>query len=121
VDPWDISIDTCKKHGVPGTFRMSSWIPRDLDVPEDRDLVYAFSVFTHPPEEVAVTALRTLTRYMARGARLLLSIRPVEYWAIHDFSALSPRGYTRERAEAEHGRGYAFAPHDLPPVEGIVT
>jgi SAM-dependent methyltransferase len=120
VDPWDISIDACKKHGVPGTFRMSSWIPRDLDVPEDLELVYAFSVFTHLPEEVAVTALRTLTRHMARGGRLLLSIRPVEYWAIHDFSA-SARGYTRERAEAEHERGYAFAPHNRPPVEGIVT
>ena len=122
VDAWDRSIDACREHGVLGTFRPSAWIPRELDVPQDLDLVYAFSVFTHLPEEVAVTALRTLTRHMARGSRLLLSIRPVEYWATHDFATLATTGYSRLRAEKEHARaGYAFAPHDLPPVEGIVT
>lgn len=122
VDPWDRSIELCKEHGVLGTYRGSSWIPRDLDVPQDLDLIYAFSVFTHLPEEVAVTALRTLTRHMSQGARLLLSIRPVEYWAIHDFAAIASKGYSRQRCETEHARaGYTFAPHNLPPVDGIVT
>jgi len=122
VDPWDQSIELCKEHGVLGTFRTSSWIPRELDVPQDLDLVYAFSVFTHLPEEIAVTALRTLTRHMAKGARLLLSVRPVEYWAFHDFSLSAGTNYSRERVEAQHARdGYMFAPHNLPPVEGIVT
>jgi len=122
VDAWDRSIDLCREHGVLGNFRTSPWIPRELDVPQDLDLVYAFSIFTHFPEEVAVTALRTLTRHMAPGARLLLSIRPVEYWAVHDFTALLPKGYSREQTEAEHMRtGYAFAPHNRAPVEGIVT
>lgn len=122
VDPWDRSIDLCREHGVLGTFIPSAWIPRELDVPEALDLVYAFSVFTHLPEEVAVTALRTLTRHMAQGARLLLSIRPVEYWASHDFPRLAAQGYSRKRAEQEHARaGYAFVPHNRPPIEGIVT
>ena len=122
VDPWDRSIELCREHGVLGSFRVSSWLPRDLDVPQDLDLIYAFSVFTHLPEEVAVIALRTLTRHMSQGARLLLSIRPVEYWATHDFATLAPKAYSRKRSEAEHARaGYSFAPHHLPPIEGIVT
>ena len=122
VDPWDRSIELCQEHGVLGTFRVSPWIPRELDVPQDLDLIYAFSVFTHLPEEVAVIALRTLTRHMSQGARLVMSIRPVEYWATHDFAGLAPKGYSRKRAEAEHASaGYAFAPHHLPPIEGIVT
>jgi hypothetical protein len=122
VDPWDRSIALCKEHGVLGNFRPTSWIPSELDVPQDLDLVYAFSVFTHLPEEVAVTALRTLTRHMAPGARLLLSIRPIEYWAYHDFAALLSKGYSREWAEDQHRQlGYAFVPHDRPPIEGIVT
>jgi hypothetical protein len=121
VDPWDRSIDLCKEHGVLGTFRISPWIPRELDVPDNLDLVYAFSVFTHLPQEVAVIALGTLTRHMARGARLLISIRPIEYWAVHDFATLAASGYSRERAEADHAKaGYAFVPHNRPPVEGIV-
>ena len=85
-------------------------------------MAYAFSVFTHLPEEVAVIALRTLTRHLASGGRLLLTIRPVEYWSWHDFSGSAARGYSRERAEAEHrSTGYTFVPHDRPPIEGIVA
>jgi trans-aconitate methyltransferase len=122
VDPWDRSIELCKEHGVLGEVRMSSSIPRQLDVPEDFELVYAFSVFTHLPQEVAVISLRTLYRHMASGARLVLTIRPVEYWAWHNFSASTAKGYSRERSEAEHWRaGYSFVPSDHPKTEGIVT
>jgi hypothetical protein len=122
IDPWDRSIELCKEHGVLGDLRISPWIPRELDVPQDLDVIYAFSVFTHLPEEVAVIALRTLTRHLAIGGKLLLSIRPVEYWAWHDFSAAGTMGYSRERAEGEHTRaGYCFVPHNLPPIEGIVA
>ena len=122
VDPWDRSIELCKEHGVLADLRMSPWIPRELDVPQDLDVIYAFSVFTHLPEELAVIALRTLTRHLAIGGRLLLSVRPVEYWAWHDFSAAGARGYSRERAEGEHrSTGYTFVPHDRPPIEGIVA
>src|SRR5262245_12488039 len=122
VDPWDRSIALCEQHRVLGQVRISNWIPRQLDVPDDLDLVYAFSVFTHLPQEVAIIALRTLHRHMATGARLVLTIRPVEYWAHHDFTASKARGYSREASEAEHARGgYAFVPHDRPPVDGLVT
>jgi SAM-dependent methyltransferase len=122
VDPWDRSIELCREHNVLGDLRISSWIPRELDVPFDLDVAYAFSVFTHLPEELAVIALRTLTRHLATGGRLLLSIRPVEYWAWHDFSASGARGYSRERAENEHRTsGYTFVPHDRPPIEGILA
>ena len=122
VDPWDRSIELCREHGVLGQLRMSTWIPRELDVPQDLDLVYAFSVFTHLPEEIAVIALRSIYRHMASGARLLLTIRPIEYWAWHDFSSYSASRCSREQAEADHTRtGYAFVPHNRPPIEGIVT
>ena len=82
VDPWDRSIELCREHGVLGNLRVSPWIPRDLDVPGDLDVVQAFSVFTHLPEEVAVIALRTLSRHLVSGGRLLLTIRPIEYLAM---------------------------------------
>ena len=122
VDPWDRSIELCKEHGVHGDLRLSPWIPRELDVPRNLDAAYAFSVFTHLPEEVAVIALRTLTRHLVSGGRLLLTIRPIEYWAWHDFSSSIARGYSRERAEADHrASGYTFVPHDRPPIEDIVA
>ena len=122
VDPWDRSIELCKEHGVLGNLRLSPWIPRELDVPQDLDMAYAFSVFTHLPAEVAAIALRTLTRHLVSGGRLLLTVRPIEYWSWHDFAGSAARGYSRERAEAEHrGAGYTFVPHDRPPIEGIVA
>lgn len=122
VDPWDRSIELCKEHRVLGNLHISPWIPRQLEVPQDLDMAYAFSVFTHLPEEVAVIALRTLTRHLVSGGRLLLTIRPIEYWSWHDFSGSVARGYSRERAEAEHrSAGYTFVPHDRPPIEGIVA
>ncbi len=122
VDPWDRSIALCQEHGVLGNLRLSPWIPRELDVPQGLDMAYAFSVFTHLPAEVAVIALQTLTRHLVSGGRLLLTIRPLEYWSWHDFSEPAARGYSRERAEAEHrGTGYTFVPHNRPPIEGIVA
>ena len=122
VDPWDQSIAICKEHGVLGQVRVSDWIPRQLDVPDELDLVYAFSVFTHLSQEVSVISLRTIYRHMARGARLVLTIRPVEYWAWHNFSSSAARGYSRERAEAEHRSvGYSFVPFDHPQTEGVIT
>ena len=122
VDPWDRSIAMCEEHHVPGNLRLSNWIPRELDVPDDLDVVYAFSVFTHLPEEIAVIALKTLSRHMVSGGRLLVTIRPIEYWGWHDFAVSAEAGYTRERAEAAHTRrGYTFVPHDRAPIEGIVA
>jgi len=122
VDPWDRSIELCKEHGVLGNLRMSPWIPREIDAPQDLDMACAFSVFTHLPAEVAVIALRTLTRHLVSGGRLLLTVRPIEYWAWHDFAGSAARGYSCQRAEAEHqNTGYTFVPHDRPPIEGIVA
>ena len=120
VDPWNRSIELCQEHGVLGNLRISPWIPRELEVPRDLDVAYAFSVFTHLPEELAVITLRTLTRHLAPGGRLLLSVRPIEYWAWHDFSESGARGFSRELAESAHRRvGYSFVPHNRPPIEGI--
>jgi SAM-dependent methyltransferase len=121
VDPWDRSLDLCRDHRVPGQLRQSDWIPRALDVPQDLNFVYAFSVFTHLPEEIAVIALRTLSRHLVKAGRLLLTIRPVEYWGWHDFAGVRAAGHSRGRAESGHHRvGYAFVPHNRPPIEGIV-
>ena len=122
VDPWDRSIDLCKEHGVLGNLGMSPWIPRELDVPHELDAIYAFSVFTHLPEEVAILALRTLTRHLRSGGRLLMSVRPVEYRGWHDFSPTEAKGYSRDRCEGEHSTiGFSFVPLDRPPIEGILA
>jgi SAM-dependent methyltransferase len=122
VDPWDRSIELCKEHRVLGNLRMSPWIPRELDIPEEMDVVYAFSVFTHLPEEVATLALRTLTRHLRPGGRVLISVRPVEYWSWHDFTPTQSKGFSRERCEREHSSlGFTFVPLDRPPIEGIIA
>ena len=121
VDPWDRSIALCREQGVLGNLRRSPRIPRELDVPHDSTSP-RLSVFTHLPAEVAAIALQSLTRQLVSGGRLVLTVRPMEDRSWHNFAGAAARGYSRERAEAEHrDTGYTFVPHDRPPVEDIVA
>lgn len=120
VDPWDRSIEICHQCGLGGNFRQSDYLPETLPLPPlNFDFIYAFSVFTHLSHRAAAAALNVCRRYMADDGVLLITIRPVEYWAlppdihgVKDTSGLV----------AEHNkRGFAFSPHKRPAVDGDIT
>lgn len=121
VDPWDRSIDICRADGVLGRLAQSEYLPDALPFEGvSFDLIYAFSVFTHLSRRAADTALAALRRRIAPDGLLVVTIRPVEYWRHHTFS--DDRLPGRVELEALHEReGFAFKPHNRPPVDGDIT
>jgi trans-aconitate methyltransferase len=112
LDPWDESIRICQEHGVLGHLAISDWVPRALPFDGPFDLIYAFSVFTHLSEKTTHVALRTLRDYIADNGALAITIRPPEYWHLTE----------REEMLEEHNRhGFAFVPHERPPIDGDIT
>lgn len=120
VDPWDASIGHCHRHGLVENFLVSDYLPRSLPVGDAWfDLVYAFSVFTHLSMRTAKLCMETLRGYLQDDGLLVITIRPVEYWAA-DVHAKADN--TVEQMQALHRRdGFAFKPQNREPVEGEVT
>jgi len=120
VDPWTESIEICKKDGVLGNLAVSDYVPEQLPFTGTNfDLAYAFSVFTHLSERTSLKCLAALRARMADNALLVITIRPVEYWTIH---AGWDKGYTPDQLiEAHHRSGYAFFPHNRPPIDDDIT
>ena len=116
VDPWDESIKECEKHGVKANLAISDWVPRSLPFERHFDFVFAFSVFTHLSEKTANIVLQTLRKYIAADGLLVITIRPKEYWYIHDQGALAP-----QMIKMHDEKGFAFTPHNIPPIDGDVT
>lgn len=124
VDPWDQSIDLCRKAGLTKNVLMSDYLPLTLPVPESSfDVIYAFSVFTHLSERATKTCLTTLRKYVAPKGVLAITVRPVDYW-INPPEAVS-RLYSPElmdRMTTVHRQmGFAFLPHPRDPVDGDIT
>lgn len=116
VDPWDESINICKQDGVKGNLAISKYVPHSLPFEHRFDLVYAFSVFTHLSEKTARIVLMTLRKYVSEDGLLIITIRPKEYWHIHDNGAIST-----EMLKLHDEKGFAFKPHNRVPIDGDVT
>ncbi len=116
VDPWDESIKHCREHRVRANLAISDWIPRTLPFEHRFDLIFAFSVFTHLSKKTAHIVLDTLRKHVSHSGLLVITIRPREYWSFHEGGHLSSKMIP---IHDEHG--YAFVPHNRPPVEGEVT
>jgi hypothetical protein len=116
VDPWDESIKECEKHHVQANLAISEWVPRSLPFDKQFDLIFAFSVFTHLSEKTATIVLQTLRGYIISDGLLVITIRPKEYWDIHNQGTLAP-----QMKKMHDERGFAFTPHVLPPIDGDVT
>ncbi|MBV9653030.1 MAG: glycosyltransferase [Acetobacteraceae bacterium] len=120
VDPWDRSIEICTAARLPSHLAVSDYLPRSLPVGDRRfGLIYAFSVLTHTSERATRQALSVLRHYVEPDGLLALTIRPREYWEqLADFG----RAVDARRMLADHdAKGFAFAPHDRPAIEGDVT
>jgi SAM-dependent methyltransferase len=116
VDPWDRSIKECEAHGVKANLMLSDWVPYSLPFKRKFDLIFAFSVFTHLSEKTAQIVLKTLKEYIADNGVLVITIRPKEYWHIHNQGILEP-----EMIQAHDKGGFAFTPQDIPPIDGEIT
>ena len=121
VDPWDESIKICKQNGVKGNLAISDYVPRSLPFEERFDLIFAFSVFTHLSEKTTRIVLDTLRKYVSQDGVLVITIRPREYWPIHE--RVHPgQGVMASKMMAIHDeKGFAFSPHNRSPIDGDIT
>jgi SAM-dependent methyltransferase len=119
ADPWDQSLDICRKHRVPGHLAFCDYVPTRLPFLGNFDLIYAFSVFTHLSEKTADAVLKTLRGQIDDKGMLVITIRPPEYWNFHqDWRNGSSREQMLERHQNE---GFAFIPHELEAIDGDIT
>jgi SAM-dependent methyltransferase len=116
MDPWDESLELCRQHRLAGHLALSDWVPTSLPFDRMFELIFAFSVFTHLSENTCRVVLSTLRRHIAPGGVLLITIRPKEYWHIHNGGVLADPMIT-----AHSETGFAFTPHNLPPIDGDIT
>jgi SAM-dependent methyltransferase len=119
VDPWDRSLEECRKCGLTQNIFLSEYLPVDLPVGNIQfDLIYAFSVFTHTSERATLAALNALRQYVTSNGLLVITIRPVEYWKDLEGMADELRIDLIRRHRSE---GFAFLPHNRPPIDGDIT
>jgi Methyltransferase domain len=107
-DPWDSSLEHARKAAIPARLAKSDACPDVLPFAEVAfDLVYAFSVFTHLPERLALSCLSAIRKNMSVDGSLLITIRPVEYWleALHPSFAHADR---ESLVRSHEERGFAF-------------
>ena len=121
VDPWDLSIELCRKANLPGHLAVSEYLPVSLPIGDVKfDVIFAFSVFTHLSLRATDLALRTLQNYIGDNGLLVITIRPIEDGVVLlHVSDLIPDAARSVAAHREHG--FAFHPHVRPAVEGDVT
>jgi len=116
IDPWDESIQECEKHHLKANIALSEWVPRSLPYERKFDLIFAFSVFTHLSEKTTNVVLQTLRKYIHEDGLLVITIRPKEYWHVHNQGVLAP-----QMIKMHNERGFAFTPHNRDPIDGDVT
>ena len=116
VDPWDSSLEECRKHGLRIHLAKSEDIPTTLPFKQKFDLMFAFSIFTHLSEKTAHAVMKTLRLSIAEQGMLLFTVRPVEFWDFFDGGKAAPA------IRDQHDKtGFAFRPHARPAVGGELT
>jgi len=120
LDPWNRSIEICRRDRFGDNFLVSDYLPQELPVSDTTfDLIYAFSVFTHLSERATVTNLNVLTRYLSDDGVLAITIRPEEYWKV-DPGATNSK--SSEKLMLLHeSTGFVFQPHEREAVDGDIT
>jgi SAM-dependent methyltransferase len=120
VDPWDRSIEICRSDGLERNFLLSYWLPVDLPTGDRKfSLIYAFSVFTHLSKRATIAAIETLLRHLESSGLLVITIRPVEYWNIHQNAR--QLGVVDQQISLHKQNGFSFLPHSRSAVDGDIT
>lgn len=119
VDPWDESIRICKAAGLTQNIFQSDYLPATLPVPNDFDLMVAFSVFTHLSDRALRTCLSAMRKHIKTGGIACITSRPIEYWRM----VYGEKGEDWLQHYETHHRqkGFAFLPHNRPAVDGDIT
>lgn len=109
VDPLQMSLDICKRDGVPGKVMPCELLPvHGVDLGIRFDLINCFSVFTHLPEESHGIVLAAIRDLVADDGVVFLSIRSSRYWQ-HMRPHLGPAAVAQKLVEHEQ-RGFSFWP-----------
>jgi hypothetical protein len=118
-DPWDKSIEICKADGFKCRLDLTEFLPAALPYePRSLDVAYAFSVFTHTSRRATKAAFDTLGGVVKPGGLLAVTIRPIEYWNIHQGVSATELDRLRRSHERD---GFAFTPHNRAPIDGDIT
>ncbi len=122
VDPWGEALELCREAGLTRHLFQSENLPDALPVPEDFDVIFAYSVLTHTSERTTKTVLKALRKHLRPGGMACITIRPIEYWNWYS-SPNNPdhRPGDREMERQHRQSGFAFTPHRRQPVDGEVT
>lgn len=125
VDPWDQSIEICRKTNVKAHLLLSDYLPRTLPTPENQkfDFIFAFSVFTHLSENATKICASTLRNYLSDDGVIAITIRPEEYWnfRLKHIPGSVSNSEARALIESHKAKGIAFAPHNREKIEGEIT
>ena len=88
-DPWGLSIELAREAGFGKNFIQTEEVPNKLPFMERSfQLIWAFSVFTHTTPEVTFLSLKTLEKYLKPSGKLIITLRPIEYWDLREDLAL---------------------------------
>lgn len=82
-DPWEASLAHVRRTGLPATLAKSEVRPENLPFKGIKfDLIYAFSIFTHLPEDIALQCLSAMRKSINEDGLLIFTVRPASIW--HD-------------------------------------
>ena len=123
VDPWVEALSLCRQAGLTANLFKSDDLPLTLPVPDNFEVVIAYSVLTHTSERTTKTVLEAMRRHVRPGGIACVTIRPLEYWKMWYTSPHNPElRATDVDMERQHREsGYAFAPHLRQRVDGEIT
>jgi len=123
VDPWEDALALCREAGLQRNLFKSEELPLMLPVPEDFDVIFAYSVLTHTSERASKALLCAMRRHLRLGGLACITIRPIEFWknreSLSQGQGTQPSRVDMERQHAQ--LGFAFTPHKRSPVDGEIT
>lgn len=109
LDAMDSSLNLCAEYGVPNEVKLVEARPSDLPF-DDRmfDFAFAFSVFSHTPEEVTGNILRALRSSFNKDGVFVATIRSVEWVSVRD--GVWPEELCAEMRSDYRSKEYSFLP-----------
>ena len=122
-DPWDRLIRLCKEAGIVSRLDMTDYLPTSLPYEEQTfDLVLAYSVFTHTSRRASIAALEAIHPVIKPDGLFVLTIRPIEFWNLDEVNLANISKPEKSALRYAHNQiGFAFRPHNRPPIDGDVT